>query len=402
MRPRLKWLISIAALLSLAVTGLASATRAPAAAAAPAPAAARSPFAHPGLLDGRAQLDYVKGRIRAGAQPWTAAYREALASPYARLGYRPRPRASVDCGPFEKPNLGCTDEWSDAAAAYTEALLWYYTGDTARARKAVSILDSWAATLHRHSGSNAPLQAGWMATVFAQAGEIMRYTYPGWGASRVAAFRAMLSRAFLPLIRNGSGSDNGNWDLTDIEGAMSVAVFLDDRVEFDRQVARWRARLPAYVYLSSDGSLPVPPPRTGIRGRAALVRYWHGPSRFVNGLGQETCRDLAHLQSGLSEALGAAEIAWNQGVDLYAQQARRLSAALEFHARYLLGARVPSWLCGGHLDISYQPTFEIGYRHYHQIVHRDLPLTHRLLQTRLRPTGVTRNMVWETLTHGSP
>ena len=38
-----------------------------------------------------------------------------------------------------------------------------------------------------------------------------------------------------------------------IEAALDIGVFLDDRVVFDRAVARWRRRVPAYFYLASDG-----------------------------------------------------------------------------------------------------------------------------------------------------
>jgi len=30
----------------------------------------------------------------------------------------------------QQPDEGCTDEMDDAIAAYTQALLWYYTGQT--------------------------------------------------------------------------------------------------------------------------------------------------------------------------------------------------------------------------------------------------------------------------------
>lgn len=358
-------------------------------------------FAHPGLLTSRTQLDLVKKELAARAQPWTQAYDTARNSTFGSLSYQPKPRADVDCGPFQKPDLGCTQEWQDAQAAYTQALLWYYSGDRGYAAKSMQILNAWSAVLREHTNSNAPLQAGWMATVFSDAAEIIRYSGAGWSSSDIDRFENMLRTAFLPLIRNGASSNNGNWDLAMIEGSMSIAVFTNDHSEFNRQLGRWRARVPAYFYLTSDGPLPVPPPRTDITTAAELIKYWQHQSTFVNGLAQETCRDFAHTLSGLSEAIGAAEIAWNQHVDLYGEQAKRLTAAMEFHASYVLGKKPPAWLCGGHLNLGETtPTWEIAYRHYYQIMGIALPNTHAVI-TKERPMGIARNMVWETLTDGT-
>lgn len=84
-------------------------------------AAAPAVFAHPGVLVSRAQLDFVRTQVNAGAQPWRAAYDQMMASAYASLSRTPRPRAVVECGSYSNPNLGCTDERQDALAAYTLA-----------------------------------------------------------------------------------------------------------------------------------------------------------------------------------------------------------------------------------------------------------------------------------------
>ena len=86
-------------------------------------------FQHPGVLISRAQLDFVKGKVAAGAQPWLAAYNQMMASSYASLARTPKPRATVECDSYSNPNNGCTDEREDAIAAYTDALAWYVTGN---------------------------------------------------------------------------------------------------------------------------------------------------------------------------------------------------------------------------------------------------------------------------------
>jgi hypothetical protein len=67
------------------------------------------------------QLEYVRDRLRARAQPWTAAFDQMRGSSYASLDWSPRARTVVDCGYFSNPDHGCGDEWRDAVAAYTDA-----------------------------------------------------------------------------------------------------------------------------------------------------------------------------------------------------------------------------------------------------------------------------------------
>jgi hypothetical protein len=64
-------------------------------------------FSHPGVLVSRAQLDFVKGRVNAGALSWLAAYKQMKGSTYASLSRTPKPRATVECGSYSNPNNGC-------------------------------------------------------------------------------------------------------------------------------------------------------------------------------------------------------------------------------------------------------------------------------------------------------
>src|SRR4051812_16570280 len=104
-------------------------------------------FVHPGVLVNRAQLDLIKQRVRDGAEPQKTAFAALLESPLAALDYTPTPRASVDCGSYSKPDLGCKDERRDATAAYSQAIAWCVTGNEKYARNAIAIMNAWASTL---------------------------------------------------------------------------------------------------------------------------------------------------------------------------------------------------------------------------------------------------------------
>src|SRR4051794_29020265 len=158
-----------AALLVPAAAAVAGEVRDPAG-GQPAPAA----FTHPRVLVSRPQLDVVRQRLAAGAQPWRSAFAQLLHSRYAALDWQARPRATVECGSGSKPDNGCSDEREDALAAYTDALVWYLSRDARYATKAIEILNAWPPVLERHTNSNTMLQTGWAGTGFSRAAELVR------------------------------------------------------------------------------------------------------------------------------------------------------------------------------------------------------------------------------------
>ncbi len=356
-------------------------------------------FVHPGILVNQAMLDFVKAKLAAGAEPWRGALAKMQASNFGKLSYTPHPRPVVDCGSSSIPDNGCSDEKNDVLGAYAHALLWAYTGNEANAKKSIEIMNAWSAVLTDHTNSNAPLQSAWAAEVFPRAAEIIRYTYPGWPADEVARFSKLLNDVYLPKVVNGSAS-NGNWETSMIEATLNVGIFNDDHVSFNQGLKMWRERTPAYIYLAKDGPTPIPPPR-GNKTGAALTKYWYDQTTMLDGLGQETCRDMGHIQYGLAGIINAAETAHQQGVDLYAEEAERLQAGLEFHAKYLNGAAVPNTLCGGALTGSNaNPMWEIALNQFVTRNGGTLPETAKLA-SKIRPTGTDHHVAWETLTHAS-
>src|SRR5580658_8720453 len=57
-------------------------------------------FYHPGVLVNRAQLDFVKGKVAAGIEPWKSAFDAAKASDLGALTYIAHPWKTCECGPF--------------------------------------------------------------------------------------------------------------------------------------------------------------------------------------------------------------------------------------------------------------------------------------------------------------
>lgn len=365
----------------------------------PLPAsAAPATFTHPGVLLGRSQLDFIRAKVRAGEQPWKGAYDQMMAHSLASLSRTPKPRAIVECGSYSNPNYGCTDERQDALAAYTQALAWYITEDPRYAQKAIQLMDAWSGVIQDHTNSNAPLQTGWAGSSWPRAAEIIRYTYTGWPQDRINRFATMLRNVYLPEVINGSHS-NGNWELSMMEASLGISVFLEDRSAYDRAVAKFRTRVPAFIYITSDGALPKTAPGSGLDTRAEIVGYWQGQTTFVDGLTQETCRDFVHTGYGLSAIQHIAETTRIQGQDLYPEVADRLRHALGFQSKYELGTAPPSWLCGGSVQRGLGPVTEVGFNALHNRMGYAMSNTQTLTE-RQRPAGTNVLFVaWETLTH---
>lgn len=356
-------------------------------------------FRHPGVVVSHTQLQHAKQMVAAGKEPWASAYRTLLTSRYASLDYTAHPADVVPC-PFNSGPQSCLDERQDAIAAYTHALLWSVNGKTAHARKAVQIMDAWSDVMKRHAEDNAGLQAAWSGSTWARAAEIVRADYPNWGERQVARFKEMLRTAYLPAVRAQVPTYNGNWELAMTDAAMGIAVFLEDQAVFRESLERFRERVPAYFYLEKDGPHPAGPPRTGIDSADKVKAYWFGQGTYVDGVAQETCRNLMHVGYSLAASGHIAETAWHQGVDLYGEQGERLKAALEFHARYQLGEEAPDWLCGGKVERTMGPDLEVALQHYEVRTGAKLPHTRELVE-KTRPAGTDDLFVaWETLSHG--
>lgn len=361
--------------------------------AVPQPAQA-AVFRHPGVLVSRAQLDFVRANL--DKEPWRAAWNRLRRHAFASLSYTASPRAVVECGPRSIPDLGCSDEREDAMAAYTHALQWYLTKDDRYAKKAIQIMDAWSAMISKHTGDNAPLQTGWAGANFSRAAELIKHTYGNWG--QAARFATKLRTVYLPTLIAGRPNNNGNWELIMTDAAIGIAVHLDDRASFDKAIATWRGRLPAYIYLKTDGSLPKAPPGSTYNTKAEIIGYWHGQTTFVDGLTQETCRDFWHTGWGLAATAHVAETARIQGVDLYAKAKHRLRYAMDLHARIQLGGTVPSWLCKGTVTRDLGDHFEVGYNALHDRLGYAMPYAKQWVEAK-RPTGVSHFLGWETLTH---
>jgi len=336
---------------------------------------ASNPFTHPGLVYDKADLAALTTMSKTADPVRLAAFEQLKAQPTASPDYALR-------GPYA--HIGRDDEWgwtkgpceADCRAAWHNALMGVATGDARHFDKSHQILRAYADTLQGIHGHDGPLCAGLQAFMLTNAAEVLRSCALCWTDDDTRAYSAMLRRAVLPVLDEFQARppySNGNWGAAVNKSLMAAAIFLDDRVLYDRAVE---------FFLHADDN-------------GALVHYVS-----PNGQLQESGRDQAHCQLGLGCLAEICEMAWHQGDDLYSAHGNRLLQGYEYTARYNLGEDVPffQWTdCTGLYNdwpvISdkargqIRPVWELAYRHY--VCRRGLamPYTARLLDAH-RPEGV--------------
>ena len=349
-------------------------------------------FVHPGGLSNASDLAYIQTKIQAQAQPWYGKYTDMVTNLVT-------PAWNNASAPQD--NGGGTENAmkEDARQCYASALAWYYSGNAAYGAKAAKILNIWATTFNGYSTTQgqSQLDCSWIGSLFAPAAELLR-GYTGFGAPQQALVATMFKTKFVPALNKQPVWNNGNIDLTMAEALFGIAVFCDDITLFNAAIAKLNTRTPLFFYTQATGT-------------PSNVGDWFSPTKWTDGLMQESCRTGGnhtpagndnghHTQFALAAALHAAEVAWNQGTDLYATHQARYVAAIELLALQLSSGSMQGTCSDNVATTDLWDTFEVGYNHYHNRKGIDLPNTLKLLTTRVRTANNGDwNIFYETLTH---
>ncbi|MBS1605377.1 MAG: alginate lyase family protein [Bacteroidetes bacterium] len=292
-------------------------------------------FVHPGIDQRAEDLALMKKKVLAGEQPWKGAFDRLQAA--ADTEFVVRAHTHVLRGPYGKPNIGGDDLSKSANMAYNYALVWYVTRDKQYAEKAIEILRAWSGTLWDLDYNDAKLLMAWTGHLLCNAAEILRYTGAGWQQKDIDAFSAMLNTVAVPLMRPYYPSANGNWDGAIIHSLLAIAVFTDNRRLFDNAVDHFEHG-------------PV---------NGGILKYI-----YPSGQCQESPRDQGHVQLGIGEFAGAAQVAYTQGVDLFSMADNRIAKGFEYTARFLL-AETPQCYCViSERAKVLRDDYEYVYRHY--------------------------------------
>jgi hypothetical protein len=388
------------------------------------------------MMNSLEQLEFIKTKIANNEEPWATYYTRLTSPGHSKLTWVPHASATPTA---ETALIG------DAYAAYNQALIYYFTGNTAYAENARTIINAWSSTVQSWSGiTNWYLAPAWSASIMAPAAELLRNTYPGWTATDTAQCTAMFDRAFLPVLKFRYAY--GNRELSVCNALVAIGVFNDDKAALYMGLYHWVSYVPCFYYLAVDGATPIRAdyfstepaaadyylmhtdrfptqgaandwlyihsttypnrPYTGKSDDGTIMllpngsgytpadQWYMGPTwlksipnpvpAYVEGQSQETFRDLGHVEFAFAATINTAEIAWNQGIDLYSGHATRLTKFMELHAGFRLNESLPAALAGSGVlnpGDGMAATVEIAYNRFHDNLGISLPKTLQLLST---------------------
>lgn len=320
------------------------------------------PIVHPGVLQTRADLEFMKAKIQSGTEPWKSAWALWLKSPLASLDFTPKPFTHVIRGAYAAGERGGRELVESTDAANNHVLQWYISGNEAHAKKVIEILDAWSSTLADFFENDAMLLAGWTGGQFCNAAEILRATYPGWSSQSQQQFKRMLLTVYVPLLRNFYPEANGNWDAAIMYSLLAIGVFCESHDLMESVYQHFRTG-------------PV---------NSGITHYI-----YPSGQCEETCRDQGHTQLGLSYLLNTCVVAWNQGVDLFGEADNRLALGIEYTARYMLGEDVPAY--GTPSEVTrgrFSDMYHAVLQHYRYEKHIEMPYTARAAEKVLGPHSI--------------
>lgn len=320
-------------------------------------------FVHPGGLHKQSDLDRMRLMVAAGIEPYSTEF-EALQN-HARASFDYVVQGDPSQTVVNREGTNGPEFEADATAAYLNALMWAITGDERHAQKSVEIFNAWSNVTEVTGGGTESLNAGLFAWKLVEAAELIKSTYDGWAGEDVQAFSDMLvypgysntevppslsqsNGTFYWRIYRGDPGRHGNQDLIAWRAMITMGVFLDNRIMFDRALNYFKGQ----AHRNDDLPYPSGPPPAGsqIDDSEYVTTYQVGASDdsepdygyngvlehyvWESGQNQESSRDQQHAFFGLGICAGIAEVAWNQGDDVYNALDYRLLRGFEHMARY--------------------------------------------------------------------
>lgn len=324
---------------------------------------AQKTFVHPGLSHKQSDLDRIKYMVEAQINPWYSTYNLLKSESSASYDYTIRGNDTMTVISNASGNVIHYNEFSsDALAAYLNSLMWIITGDSQHADKCVEIFNSWQNITNFVSSGTDALNAGRIIWKMLEAAEIIKSTYSGWSESDIQKFKDMLvypgyskttpetDGTFYWRMYMGDPGRHGNQDLFGWRGIMAMGVFLDNETMYKRALNYVKGEshpdgdlsyqsgppiitdtpISSYTYYDYYGGA------SGYSSDSADYGYDGVLKNYIweNGQCQEASRDQDHTILGVGMYASLAEIAWNQGDDLWGLLDNRILKGYEYTLRY--------------------------------------------------------------------
>jgi regulation of enolase protein 1 (concanavalin A-like superfamily) len=257
-------------------------------------------YTHPCIPLTSADLSTLKANLN--LEPWKSGYAALAADGHSSLSYTMQ-------GPFatvgRNPDVNLSQWRNDMIAVYNLARMWYFTGNAAYAQKSRDILIAWANTQTSFTGNESGLDLGDYAFRYAGGASILRGTWSGWTSTDTTKVQSYFNNVFWPASGASSTDTIGpaNKGSLYLTAGIAIAAFGDDTTKFNECIRKFRTSYAAGL-----------------------------PNTLATGEMGETGRDQGHAYNDLLCRGFIAEMAWKQGVDLFAEMDNRLLACGEYYA----------------------------------------------------------------------
>ncbi len=255
-------------------------------------------FQHPGIPFTKYDLEQLKANIT--KEPWLSAYNAFKEDYRSKLSYTANPKATVT----RAPNLNNTVWINDMIAVHHLAFMWVFTGDSAYARKGTDIIDAWAVTNTVWGGNESMLDIGDFTEYWATGADILRGTFPGWTDSNTVHVKNYFANVLYPTSFVPYQLRDANKGALQLKIALAAAAFCDDVTRFNQAID---------VYRMDAGG--------GMR------------NSLTNGEVGDAGRD-DHWRVQAAAIVWGAELAWKQGIDIYAELDNRVLSIGELYHKF--------------------------------------------------------------------
>ena len=138
-------------------------------------------FIHPGIGVSADGLENTRAELLAGVSPWTAFYHAMVVTPYASTTLTSANQGNGDGVPANNAfnNVGVCDMlYTDSVGAYTQAVMYYLTGNPVYRENAMKIIRIWSHMdpTQYHFFTDAEIKTGPYVYRLIAAAELLRYT----------------------------------------------------------------------------------------------------------------------------------------------------------------------------------------------------------------------------------
>lgn len=289
-------------------------------------------FVHPGGIMTINDLNRVKQHVEAKDAPWYPLFTDLQKDAYGNMSRTARGASDIGGSNGNRQRAS-----GDAYAALVDAIEWHVTGNTKYADHAVKMLNAWGSTVKTANDQLFQLPSVTMTL----AAEMLRNSdgsfYSGWVDADKAAFLKMVREVLYPACKSQAETNTmTSWSAPAAAAVMGAGILLDDETIYNEGLAFFKdSKYPGSVSnsIAEDGQC------------------------------KEMGRDNVHCMLALNALAEMAQMAWNQGDDLYGYLDNRLLKGFEYWCDYNIG----------HEDVYYKPVGNWYYISTHNNAFRLAP-----------------------------